>query len=246
MTTVTMRNMFEAGVHYGHRNSFRNPKMDPYIFTSRNKINIINLEVTLPKFNEALSVVRKISNRNGKILFVGTKKAASSLIKEHATRCDMPYVDHRWLGGMLTNFKTVKQSIKRMIDLEKMDDDGSIDLLIKKEALGKRREMEKLQKSLGGIKNMRNLPDALFVIDVGYEKIAVSEANKLGIPVIGIVDTNNSPKGVNYLVPGNDDATKSIALYTSSMADAILESKNLSKGITEELEEEFVEVSDED
>jgi len=226
MSSVTMRQMLEAGVHFGHQTRYWNPQMAPYIFGDRNKIHIINLESSLPLFNDAMNVVSKIAAKRGNILFVGTKRSASNLIKEEATRCGMPYVNHRWLGGMLTNFKTVKQSIKRLKELEAQSKDGHFDKLNKKEALMCSRELVKLERSLGGIKDMRGMPDAIFVVDVGHENIAVLEANKLGIPVIGVVDTNNSPKGIDYVIPGNDDAMRAIKLYVTSLADAVLEGKN--------------------
>lgn len=241
MSNITMRQMLEAGVHFGHQTRFWDPKMKPYIFGARNKIHIINLDKTLPLFLEALQFIKRVAARNGKILFVGTKTNAGRLIKEQAERCGMPFVDYRWLGGELTNFKTVKQSIKRLHELEAMRDDGTFDKMVKKEALMRRREMEKLERSLGGIKGMGSLPDALFIVDVGHEKIAVREANNLRIPVVGIVDTNNSPAGIDYIVPGNDDAIKSIEFYVTKVADAILDAKsNLQTGASEE-ENEFVE-----
>ncbi len=223
MPKVTMRQMLEAGVHFGHQTRYWNPKMGQFIFGERNKIHIINLEQSLPMFNDATNFIGKLAAKGGKILFVGTKRSARDAISEAATACKMPYVNHRWLGGMLTNFKTVKQSIKRLKDLERMAEDGTFQKLGKKEILTLTREAEKLERSLGGIKDMRGLPDAIFVIDVGYEKIAVQEANKLGIPVIGIVDTNNSLQGVDYVIPGNDDAIRAIQLYVSAAADAINE-----------------------
>jgi small subunit ribosomal protein S2 len=223
MPKVTMRQMLEAGVHFGHQTRYWNPKMAPYIFGERNKIHIINLEQTLPMFNDALNVVGKLAAKGGKILFVGTKRSAREAVRDAAIACKMPYVNHRWLGGMLTNFKTVKGSIKRLKDLEKMAEDGTFQKLGKKEILTLTRESEKLERGLGGIKDMRGLPDAVFIIDVGYEKIAVQEANKLGIPVIGVVDTNNSLQGVDYVIPGNDDAIRAIQLYVSATADAINE-----------------------
>jgi len=226
MSTVTMRQMLEAGVHFGHQTRYWNPKMSPFIFGHRNKIHIVNLEKTLPLYKDAMNFVGKLASNGGKILFVGTKRSARDTIREEAERCNMPYVNHRWLGGMLTNFKTIKQSIKRLKDLEAMAEDGSMDTRFnKKEALGLRREMEKLSRSLGGIKNMNGLPDALFVIDVGHEKIAIAEANKLGIPVIGVVDTNNEPDGVDYVIPGNDDAIRAIQLYVMGASAAVLEGK---------------------
>jgi len=218
-----MRQMLEAGVHFGHQTRFWNPKMAEYIFGDRNKIHIINLEKTLPMFNDALNAISKVAAANGKILFVGTKRAARLAIAEEASRCGMPYVNHRWLGGMLTNFNTVRQSIRRLKELETMSTDGSFDKMIKKEALTKTREMEKLDKTLGGIKDMGGLPDAVFVIDTGNEKIAVHESKVLGIPVVGVVDTNNSPDDVDYIVPGNDDAIRSVKLYIEAVADAIID-----------------------
>lgn len=226
MATVSMRDMLEAGVHFGHRTRYWNPKMAEYIFGSRNKIHIINLEKTLPLFNDAINYIGKIAANNGKVLFVGTKRAAQGVIREQAARCGMPYVDHRWLGGMLTNYKTVRQSVKRLRDLEKMQEEGLFERMIKKEALQLSRELEKLECSLGGIKHMSGLPDAIVVVDVGYEKIAICEANRLRIPVVGIVDTNNSPDGVDYVIPGNDDAMGAINIYISAMADAILDAKD--------------------
>ncbi|GIX22612.1 MAG: 30S ribosomal protein S2 [Gammaproteobacteria bacterium] len=225
MANVTMRQMLEAGVHFGHQTRYWNPQMRAYIYGERNKIHIINLEKTLPLFNDAMNFLSRMAARNGVILFVGTKRAARDLIKQHAERCGMPYVNHRWLGGMLTNFKTVRQSIKRLKELEQMLADGSVDRLSKKEALGLRREAEKLERSLGGIKDMERLPDVLFVIDVGHERIAVREAVKLGIPIVAVVDTNNPVDGIDYVIPGNDDAIRAIELYVSSAADAILEGR---------------------
>ena len=239
---VTMRQMLEAGVHFGHQARYWNPKMSPFIFGERNKIHIINLEKTLPRYQDAANFLGKIASKRGKILFVGTKRAARGIIKEHADRCGMPYVDHRWLGGMLTNFNTVKQSIRRLKDLETMAADGSFAKLNKKEALMLTREMEKLDRSLGGIKDMNGIPDALFVIDVGHEKIAVSEAKKLDIPVAGIVDTNNSPVGIDYVIPGNDDAMRAIKLYVEGIADAIIESRPQAYEAT--AGEDFVELDD--
>ncbi len=225
MANVTMRQMLESGMHFGHQTRYWNPKMAPYIFGERNKIHIINLEKTLPLFNEAMNYLGQVAAKGGIILFVGTKRSARESVRSEAERCGMPYVNHRWLGGMLTNFKTVRQSIQRLKDLEKMEEDGSLERLSKKEVLHLRREKEKLERSLGGIKDMPRLPDALLVIDVGHEKIAVSEANKLGIPVVAVVDTNNSPDGVDYIIPGNDDAIRSIQLVVTAAADAILEAK---------------------
>ncbi len=224
--TVSMRDMLAAGVHFGHQTRFWNPKMAPYIFGARNKIHIVNLEKTLPAFNEALIEVRNLASKGKKILFVGTKRAAAKVIAEQASRVGMPYVDQRWLGGMLTNYKTIRQSIKRLQDLEIQAADGTFELLSKKEALQRTRMMNKLQSSLGGIKDMGGLPDVIFVIDVQHEKIAITEANKLGIPVVGVVDTNSDPAGVDYVIPGNDDAIRAIRLYVSAMADAVAEGKS--------------------
>ncbi len=241
--SITMRQMLEAGVHFGHHTRYWNPKMAPFIFGDRNKIHIVNLEKSLPMYEEALKFVRRMASNKGTILFVGTKRQAREIVREEAIRCGAAFVDYRWLGGMLTNFKTVKLSIKRLKDMEAMMQDGSMERLSKKEVLGFQREMVKLERSLGGIKDMGGLPDAMFVIDVGYESGAVTEANKLGIPVIGVVDTNNSPAGVDYVIPGNDDSSKAIRLYARGMADAILEGR--SQVIAEIIKgDEFVEVSD--
>jgi len=222
MPNVSMRQMLEAGVHFGHQTRHWNPQMSPYIFGSRNKIHIINLEATLPMYNDALNFLGKLAANKGKILFVGTKRAASTIIAEQAARCGMPYVDHRWLGGMLTNFKTLRISIKRLTDLEAMLGEGDgVSQLNKREVLSLDRERIKLSRSLGGIKKMGGMPDALFIVDVGHEKIAISEANKLGIPVVAVVDSNNSPKGVDYIIPGNDDAIRAVRLYVTGAADAI-------------------------
>ena len=221
-----MRQMLEAGVHFGHQTRFWNPKMAPFIFGARSKIHILNLEKTLANYNEAMAFVRKLSSNKGSILFVGTKRQAREIIAEEATRSGSPFVDQRWLGGMLTNFKTIKQSTKRLKDMEAMTEDGSLEKLGKKEALMTTRELAKLQKSIGGIKEMNTLPDALFVIDVGYHKIAITEANKLGIPVIGVVDTNHTPEGIDYVIPGNDDSSSAIRLYARGVADAILEGRS--------------------
>ncbi|MEK6596256.1 MAG: 30S ribosomal protein S2, partial [Pseudomonadota bacterium] len=215
-----------AGVHFGHQTRFWNPKMAPYIFGHRNKIHIINLENTLVMYEEAMKYVRQLSANKGVILFVGTKRQARDIVREEAARCGSPYVDQRWLGGMLTNFKTIKQSIKRLQDMEIMVQDGTLDKLVKKEALDLQRELDKLNSSLGGIKDMKGLPDALFVIDVGYQKGAVTEARKLGIPVIGVVDTNHNPDGLQYIIPGNDDSSRAILLYARGVADAVLEGRN--------------------
>jgi small subunit ribosomal protein S2 len=243
MATVSMRQMLEAGVHFGHQTRYWNPKMAPYIFGARSKIHIVNLEKTLPLYLEALNFAGRMASQGGKILVVGTKRSAREPTAEAAIRCGMPYVNHRWLGGMLTNFKTVRQSIKRLKDLDLMAQDGTFERLGKKEVIGLRREMDKLERSLGGIKEMASLPDALFVIDVGHERIAVQEANKLGIPVLGVVDTNNSPDGVDYLIPGNDDAIRAIQLYVGGLAEAVMEGRAvLTAG---RAEEEFVEIPEE-
>ena len=240
--SVTMRQMLEAGVHFGHQTRYWNPKMAEYIFGQRNRIHIVNLEKTLAMYQEAVKYVRQLAANRGTILYVGTKRQARYIIAEEAQRASMPYVDHRWLGGMLTNFKTVKASIKRLKDLETMAQDGTFEKMSKREALGLQREMDKLNRSLGGIKEMGALPDALFVIDVGYQKIAVTEANKLGIPIIGVVDTNHSPDGIAYVIPGNDDSSRAIRLYARGVADAILEGR--SQVIQEIVQpDEFVEVS---
>lgn len=241
--SVTMRQMLEAGVHFGHQTRFWNPKMAPFIFGNRNKIHIVNLEKTLPMFQEAQKFVRQLSANKGNVLFVGTKRAARDIVREEAQRAGMPYVDNRWLGGMLTNFKTVKLSIKRLNELEAaLAEPGR---LSKKETLTMQREADKLNRSLGGIREMGGVPDALFIIDVGYQKGAVVEAKKLGIPVIGVVDTNNSPEGVDYIIPGNDDSARAIRLYARGMADAALEGR--AQVISELVGgEEFVEVEEED
>jgi small subunit ribosomal protein S2 len=243
--SVTMRQMLEAGVHFGHQTRYWNPKMADFIFGSRNKIHIVNLEKTMEMYQEALKYVRRLAANRGTILFVGTKRQAREIVAEEARRAGMPYVDHRWLGGMLTNFKTVKVSIKRLKDLEAMSLDGTLEKMSKREALTLQREMEKLTRSLGGIKEMTAPPDALFVIDVGYQKIAVTESNKLAIPIVGVVDTNHSPDGIAYVIPGNDDSSRAIRLYARGIADAILEGK--SQVIQEIVQtEEFVEVSGEE
>jgi small subunit ribosomal protein S2 len=225
MAKVTMRDMLQAGVHFGHRTRFWNPKMKPFIFGARNKIHIINLEQSLPMFNDALNFLSSVSARKGKVLFVGTKRSAGKIIKEEANRCGQFFVDKRWLGGMLTNYKTIRQSINRLKELEKQSADGTFERLTKKEALLLTREMGKLEASIGGIKEMGGLPDALFVIDADHENIAISEARKLGIPVIAVVDSNSNPEGVDYIIPGNDDAIRAIQLYLSSAADAILDGR---------------------
>jgi small subunit ribosomal protein S2 len=243
--SVTMRQMLEAGVHFGHQTRFWNPKMAPYIFGHRNKIHIVNLEKTLQKYNEAMAFVKKLASNRGTILFVGTKRQAREIVAEEAQRAGMPFVDERWLGGMLTNFKTVKGSLKRLKDMEQMFEDGSIERLSKKEALMTQRELAKLQKSLGGIKDMNGLPDALFVIDVGYHKIAITEAQKLGIPVVAVVDTNHSPDGVDYVIPGNDDSSRAIRLYAQGVADAVLEGKSqVISDLVAATSDEFVEVQE--
>ena len=243
-----MRQMLEAGVHFGHQTRFWNPKMAPYIFGARSKIHIVNLEKTLTKYNEAMTFVRKLSANKGNILFVGTKRQAREIMAEEASRCGSPYVDQRWLGGMLTNFKTIKQSIKRLKDMEGMVEDGSLERLGKKEALMTTRELDKMLKSIGGIKGMVTLPDALFVIDVGYHKIAITEANKLGVPVVAVVDTNHSPEGVDYVIPGNDDSSRAIRLYARGVADAVLEGR--SQFVEEIIEavsgDEFIEEASDD
>ena len=226
MTDVNMRQMLEAGVHFGHQTRFWNPKMAQFIFGDRNKIHIINLEKSLPLYNDAMNFISSLASNRGKILFVGTKRAAQSIVREEAERCGMPYVNHRWLGGMLTNFKTVKQSIKRLKELEAMSSETGFVGLNKKEVLTLSREQEKLERSLGGIKDMNGLPDALFVIDVGHEKIAVNEAVKLGIPVIGVVDSNNSPDNIDYIIPGNDDAIRAITLYAQGVSASILDGRS--------------------
>jgi len=244
--SATMRQMLEAGVHFGHQTRYWNPKMAPYIFGHRNKIHIINLEKTLVLYQEALKYVRQLAANRGSILMVGTKRQAREIVREEALRCGMPFVDHRWLGGMLTNFKTVKQSIKRLKEMEQMAEDGTFDGMVKKEALGLQRELAKLQRSLGGIKDLNSLPDALFVIDVGYQKGAIAEAVKLGIPVVGVVDTNHSPEGISYVIPGNDDSSRAIRLYARGIADAVLDGRsNAVEEVAAASRDEFVEVDDE-
>ena len=244
--SATMRQMLEAGVHFGHQTRFWNPKMAPYIFGHRNKIHIINLEKTLVLYQEALKYVRQLAANRGSILMVGTKRQAREIVREEAQRCGMPFVDHRWLGGMLTNFKTVKQSIKRLKEMEQMAEDGTFESMAKKEALGLQRELAKLQRSLGGIKDLNGLPDALFVIDVGYQKGAIAEAVKLGIPVVGVVDTNHSPEGISYVIPGNDDSSRAIRLYARGIADAVLDGRsNAVEEVAAASRDEFVEVDDE-
>jgi small subunit ribosomal protein S2 len=242
MASITMRQLLEAGAHFGHRTRYWNPKMEAYIFGQRNKVHIINLEQTLPLLKEACNYAGRLAANGGRILFVGTKRAAREAIETEAARSGMPFVSQRWLGGMLTNFKTVKGSIKRLIDMEKQIEDGTVARLSKKEQLLFTREIEKLRRSLGGIKDMNSLPDCLFVIDVGYEAIAVLEAKKLGIPVIAVVDTNCDPAGIEVVIPGNDDATRAIKAYTSSIADAIIEARGANTVAPRA--EEFVEVGD--
>jgi small subunit ribosomal protein S2 len=245
--SVTMRQMLEAGVHFGHQTRYWNPKMAPYIFGHRNKIHIINLEKTLSLYQDALKFARQLASTRKNILFVGTKRQAREILREEAMRCQMPFVDHRWLGGMLTNFKTVKQSIKRLKEMEAMQVDGTFEHISKKEALGLTRELAKLQRSLGGIKELTALPDALFIIDVGYQKGAVAEANKLGVPVIGVVDTNHNPEGIQYVIPGNDDSSRAIRLYSRGMAYAVLEGRTQSlEEVVAASRDEFVEVEEEE
>lgn len=246
--SVTMREMLEAGVHFGHQTRFWNPKMAPYIFGHRNKIHIINLEKTMVLYQDAMKYIRQLSANRGTVLFVGTKRQARETIAEEAARAGMPFVDQRWLGGMLTNFKTVKVSIKKLKEMQASVDEGILDRLSKKEGLVFQREMEKLEKSIGGIKDMGGVPDAIFVIDVGYHKGAITEASKLGIPVVAIVDTNHSPEGVAYVIPGNDDSSKAITLYARGVADAILEGRaNAVNEVVQAInsaQEEFVEVAE--
>ncbi len=244
--SVTMRQMLEAGVHFGHQTRYWNPKMSPYIFGARNKIHIINLEKSLPMYQDALKYVRQLTANKGQILFVGTKRQAREIVKEEAQRAGAPYVDYRWLGGMLTNFKTVKGSIKRLKDMDAMIADGSMERLSKKEQLLNGREREKLERSLGGIKDMGGVPDALFIIDVGFHKIAVTEAKTLGIPIVGVVDSNNSLDGIDYVIPGNDDSTRAIRLYARGVADAILEGRSqvMNEMVAPQSSEDFVEVQD--
>jgi small subunit ribosomal protein S2 len=246
--SATMRQMLEAGVHFGHQTRFWNPKMAPYIYGHRNKIHIVNLEKTLVLYQDAMKYLRQLSANRGSVLFVGTKRQAREIMAEEAQRAGMPYVDQRWLGGMLTNFKTVKTSIKRLKDMETTVAEGGIERMSKKESLLFQRELEKLNLSLGGIKDMGGLPDALFVVDVGYHKIAITEAAKLGIPVVGVVDTNHSPEGISYVIPGNDDSGKAIRLYARGAADAVLEGRSaaLQEVVKAASEEEFVEVEGEE
>ncbi len=244
---VSMRQLLEAGVHFGHQTRFWNPKMAPFIFGERNKIHIINLEHTLERLRRATQFVRQLAQQRGTVLFVATKRQAKEIIAEEAERCGMPYVNERWLGGMLTNFKTVRQSIKRLEELEQMFEDGTVQQLSKREQLGLEREIAKLEKSLGGIRQMERLPDAVFVIDVGHHKIAVSEANKLDIPVVGVVDTNHSPDGVDYVIPGNDDSARAVRLYARAIADAVLEGRAMAlEEVVAAVSDEFVEVAEEE
>jgi small subunit ribosomal protein S2 len=238
--SVTMRQMLEAGVHFGHQTRYWNPQMAPFIFGHRNKIHIIHLEKTLEMYQEAVKFVQQLAANKGTVLFVGTKRQAREIVREEALRAGAPFVDHRWLGGMLTNFKTVKQSIKRLHEIEQMAEEGILEKLSKKEGLTLQREMAKLDRSLGGIKNMAGLPDALFVIDVGYQRIAIQEANKLGIPIVGVVDTNHSPEGIDYVIPGNDDSSRAIRLYARGIADAVMEGRT--QIVNEVVSDEFVEV----
>jgi len=240
--TVSMKDMLKAGVHFGHQSRYWNPKMKKFIFGARNKIHIINLEHTVPALNRALEEVHSLAEKKKKVLFVGTKRAAGKIIKEEAIRAGMPYVNHRWLGGMLTNYKTIRGSIKRLRDLEAQAQDGTFDRLTKKEALMMRRTMEKLERSIGGIKDMAGLPDALFVIDVDHERIAVTEANNLRIPVIGVVDTNSNPDGVDFPIPGNDDALRAIELYARAIADACIAGRGEGNAVSSN--SEFIEVSE--
>ena len=242
MSKVSMRDMLQAGVHFGHQTRFWNPKMSQFIFGSRNKVHVINLENTVPAFNEALDLLRSQAIKGNQVLFVGTKRAANKIIKEQAERCGMPYVSHRWLGGMLTNYKTIRASISRFRDLEAQEKDGTFEKLTKKEVLMRTRMKDKLENSIGGIKDMNGLPDILFVVDVDHERIAVNEANKLGIPVVGIVDTNSDPDGIDYVIPGNDDSIRAIKLYVASAADAVLEGKAQSSSVTSK--DEFIEVDE--
>jgi small subunit ribosomal protein S2 len=244
MAELSMRQMLEAGVHFGHQTRYWNPKMAPYIFGERSRIHIINLEKTLPLYREAQEYVKRLVTDGGTLLFVGTKRAAREAVSEQAQRCGMPYVSQRWLGGTLTNFKTVRQSIKRMHELDIQSQDGTFERLGKKEVIRLRREMDKLEKSLGGIKDMNSLPDALFVIEVGHEKIAVSEAHKLGIPIVAIVDTNNTPDGIDYVIPGNDDAIRAVQLYAEGVADAVFAGREAMPQLAGSDEDEFVELDE--
>ena len=242
MINIGIKELFEAGVHFGHQTRYWNPKMSEYIFGSRNDIHIINLDKTMPALEEALSFVRSMTTKNNKILFVGTKRSASRIVKEEASRCGMPYVDKRWLGGMLTNYKTIRQSIRRLRELEEQSNNGTFDKLTKHEALTRQRDLDKLESSLGGIKDMGGLPDVILIVDVDHEKIAVTEARKLGIPVVAIVDTNSNPEGIDYLIPGNDDAIRSVSLFLRAFADLITEARNKNRSTVQE--SDFVEVSE--
>jgi small subunit ribosomal protein S2 len=244
MSSMSMRQMLEAGVHFGHQTRFWNPKMAPFIFGERNRIHIINLEKTLPLYVEAAGFIRNVVADGGKVLFVGTKRSARDAIAREAARCGMPYVSHRWLGGMLTNFKTIRQSIKRLVEIDELQASGMLEQRSKREAQMVRREREKLERSLGGIKDMEGLPDAMFVVDVGHENIAIHEARKLGIPVVAIVDTNCSPDGISYVIPGNDDAMRAIELYAGGVADAVLEGRSTIPEVAVG-EDEFVELDEE-
>jgi len=241
MAAVSMRQMLEAGVHFGHQTRYWNPKMAPFLFDARNKIHIIDLEKTLPLFNDAMNYLGQMAANKGTILFVGTKKSARKVVAEQATLCGMPYVNHRWLGGMMTNFKTIKKSINRLKELEAMKADGTLyQRFGKKEALGMERELEKLERSLGGIKDMKGVPDVIFVLDVGYEKNAISEAQKLGIPVVGIVDSNNSPEKIDYVIPGNDDSIRAVKLYCETVCAGVLDARSASLGLSAKADD-FVE-----
>jgi small subunit ribosomal protein S2 len=242
MSSISLRDLLEAGVHFGHQTRYWNPKMSEYIFGSRNDIHIINLDKTMPALEEAMSFVRSMTTKNNKILFVGTKRSASRIVKEEASRCGMPYVDKRWLGGMLTNYKTIRQSIRRLRELEEQSSNGTFDKLTKHEALTRQRDLDKLESSLGGIKDMGGLPDVILIVDVDHEKIAVTEARKLGIPVVAIVDTNSNPEGIDYLIPGNDDAIRSVRLFLRAFADLITEVRNKNRSTVQE--SDFVEVSE--
>lgn len=243
MSAVSMRQMLEAGVHFGHQTRYWNPKMANYLFGSRNKIHIINLEKTLPMYNDAMNYLGQMAANKGTVLFVGTKKSARKTVAEEALRCGMPYVNHRWLGGMLTNFKTIKKSVSRLKELEAMKADGTLyQRFGKKEALGMERELEKLERSLGGIKDMKGVPDVIFVLDVGYEKNAISEAKKLGIPVVGVVDSNNSPEGIDYIIPGNDDSIRAVKLYCESVSATVMDAKSAGLGLSAKADD-FVEES---
>lgn len=244
MSSISMRQMLEAGVHFGHQTRYWHPKMAPYIFGERNKIHIVNLERTVPLFDEAMNFISRLSAKHGKILFVGTKRSAQDAIAQEAQRCGMPYISRRWLGGMLTNFKTVRQSIRRLKELEEMIEKGGLERMSKKEGLTIRRELDKLNQGLGGIKDMESLPDALFIIDVGHERIAVAEAVKLGIPIVAVVDTNNTPDGIDYIIPGNDDAIRAVNLYAKAAADAVLDGRLVVADVASGGRDEFVELDE--